>query len=108
LERRKRRWIVKKSEKLNLCVAWYKPEQWPRLLEISADSDKLEETYGEWLIIAEKALKDFAALGVFPEKMVVDVEDLLVWCRAEGVPVNGPSRSQYAALMLEERVKGKK
>ena len=97
---------MKKSKKMNLAVAWYKPEQWRKLREISADSGRLEETYGEWQIHAEKAMKDFAARGVFPEKVVVDVEALLTWCNERGLPVNGESRSQYAAWLLQEKDAG--
>lgn len=30
-------------------IAWYRPEQWPRLREVSADIEGLEETHAEWL-----------------------------------------------------------
>ncbi len=29
-------------------IAWYRPEQWARLLEISEDRDDLETTWEEW------------------------------------------------------------
>jgi hypothetical protein len=32
-----------------LGVAWYRPEECSRLLEIAADRDGLEDTYEEWL-----------------------------------------------------------
>jgi hypothetical protein len=103
----KKREKTKSSKKLNLVVAWYKPEQWIRLRKISADASQLEETYGEWQIQAEKTLKDFAARGVFPEKVVVDVEDLLAWCKERELPVKGESRSHYAAWLLKEKDKEK-
>ena len=87
---------------MRLAIAWYKPEQWRRHHEVAADPDRLEKTFGEWQIIAEKAMKDFAARGVFPVKVVVDVEELLAWCNEKGLPVNGESRSQYAAWLLRE------
>ena len=48
---------------LKAAVAWYKPEQWSRLREISVDRDQLEETYGEWQLLAEQFLNNFAARG---------------------------------------------
>jgi len=98
----------KESVKINLAVAWYKPEQWEMLCEISEDSDQLEETYGEWLAHAEKTLKNIIAQGVFPEKILLDVEELQAWCKERGLPINGESRSHYAAWLLQERDKGKK
>ena len=99
---------MRQSKQMNLAVAWYKPGQWRRLKEISADRDRLEATYGDWQIMAEKAMKDFAAQGVFPEKVVVDTEDLLIWCNERELPVNGESRSFYASWLLKEKDKGKK
>lgn len=88
--------------RLNLAVAWYKPEQWPRLLEISADADELEKTHAQWLANAEKALKGYAAHEVALQKVEVDTEKLLAWCNERGEPVNGESRSHYAAWLLQE------
>lgn len=99
---------MNQSKVMRLSIAWYKPEQWQRLLEVSVDSDRLEKTFGEWQIFAEKAMEDFAARGSFPIKVVVDVEELLAWCNENGLPVNGESRSQYTARLLREMNEGKK
>ena len=103
---------MKKSKKsrqarqVKFSIAWYKPEQWSRLLDISADRDDLEQTYGEWQLQAEKALADLAKRGGYPEKVVVDTEELLAWCNERGLPVNGESRSRYAAWLLKEKDQG--
>lgn len=99
----KRRRSKKEPVVLNLAVAWYKPGQWLRLKEVSEDADQLEESYGEWQINAEKALKDFAAQGARAQKVEIDINELLAWCREKNLPVNGASRSQYAAFLLRER-----
>jgi hypothetical protein len=41
--------------------------------------------------------------GVHAEKIDVDVEELLAWCRAEGLEVNGKARARYAAEALHQR-----
>jgi hypothetical protein len=78
-KRRAKKREKKKQVAINLAVAWYKPTQWLRLKEISEDGDQLEETYGEWQINAEEALKDFAAQGISLAKVEVDVDELLAW-----------------------------
>lgn len=98
---------TKKPATVKAAVAWYKPDQWQRLREISEDRDELEETYVKWQIIAEKALKDFAARGLPVTKITVDTEDLLLWCNESGQKVNGKSRSQYAFWLLREKDKRK-
>jgi hypothetical protein len=93
---------------MRTAVAWYKLNQWPRLREISEDRDRLEETYGDWQLYAEQALKDFVAKGGYPEKVTVDTEELLFWCKERGLKVDGDSRSQYAAWLLMEKDKRKR
>lgn len=88
---------------LKAAVAWYKPNQWSRLREISEDRNQLEETYREWQDYAEQALKDFAARGGLLEKVTVDTEELLAWCKERGLKVNAKSRSLYASWLLQEK-----
>ena len=83
-------------------VAWYRKEQWGDLLGVSEDRDKLEATYGEWLIEANLALRRMRQSGMDIRKVDVDVEELVRWCREQGRPVNAASRAYYVA----ERVKG--
>lgn len=96
---------ARKSDDTYFGVAWYYPEQWARLREISVDADQLEATFEEWQVIAEQAMESFADHFVFPARVLVDVEELLVWCRERNQPVNGEARSQYVAWLLQERDK---
>jgi hypothetical protein len=102
---------IKKSRQsppVKFSVAWYKPEQWSRLLAISADRENLERTYNDWLRQAEKTLADLAERGGYPEKVQVDTEELLAWANERSLPVNGESRSQYASWLLMEIDQGRR
>jgi len=81
-------------------VAWYRPEQWQRLREVSIDKDVLEETHAEWVQNAEKALQEMRRLGMDPVKVDVDVEELLQWCESQHIAVSGEARSTYVATQL--------
>lgn len=83
--------------------AWYRAEQWERLREISVDRDGLGESYEEWVANAEESLRQMRQVGIWAEKMEVDVEELLAWCRAQGREVDGAARAAYAAEMLRQR-----
>ena len=53
---------IKKSakhteQKQAIGDAWYRREQWNRLLEVSIDRDELEDNYDDWLRTAEETLK---------------------------------------------------
>lgn len=84
-------------------VAWYRPEQWARLREVSEDVENLEETYDAWLQTAERLIRD----GIPPEEVVeridIDVEEVLAWCNTHGLPMNASSRSKF----VSERVRQK-
>ena len=83
-------------------VAWYRAEQWPRLLEVSVDRSELERTYDEWQAIATKGLADLARAGVWARKVDVDVDELVEWCRSEGRAVDGAARAAFAVLKLRQ------
>ena len=84
-------------------MAWYRPEQWTRLLEISDDREELEPSHDEWLQSASKTMHQLRGQGLRVEKVQVDVEDLLGWCNGQGRPVDGASRAAFVAELLRQR-----
>ena len=96
---------LKENEVRNptLGIAWYAPEQWPRLLEVSIDAHHLEKTHGEWLAFAEKQFAELTQKGVPVRKIPVDVVDMAAWCREMGREVDGPGRAAYVVWRLEWR-----
>jgi hypothetical protein len=94
---------MKPSGQLKLGIAWFRLEQWSRLLEISEDREDLEETFAEWESLAEEKLRDLRAQGLDAEKVTIDLEELLAWCKSRGLSVDGRTRSQYVAELLRKR-----
>jgi len=84
-------------------IAWYRPEQWSRLLEISADREDLENTFAEWEQLATEKLRSLRAEGLQVKKIIVDVEKLLAWCLSRGLSVDSTARSQYVSEVLRKR-----
>ena len=84
-------------------VAWYRPEQWQRLREVSEDVDNLDETYDAWLQTAERTIRDGIPADVVVEKIDIDVEEVLAWCNVLGLPMNAASRARF----VSERVRQK-
>ncbi|ACN13843.1 hypothetical protein HRM2_07290 [Desulforapulum autotrophicum HRM2] len=83
-------------------LAWYRKSQWDKLLEVSEDSDKLEETFEEWLQGAEEFVKNFDTPGVVIKKIDIDVKELIIWCASKNISVNSASRSLYTAQKVKE------
>jgi len=67
---------------IKVGVAWYTREQWDRLREVSADPGSLADTYEDWVRFAKKSLKQLEEEGIHPEKIEMDVDELVKWCRA--------------------------
>ena len=83
-------------------IAWYRREQWSRLREVSADRDRLEDSYDNWLEIAQKAILDTTHTALSPRRVDIDVEDLVAWCRAAGRPVDAAARAEYTVTKLKQ------
>jgi len=97
---KRRRKRIRHDWSTRLSVGWYKPEDWDRLRDISEDRDELEDTFEEWESYALKALQEIESTGQILEKVMIDPEQLLRWCNSKGVAVNGSSRAEFAAWLM--------
>jgi hypothetical protein len=90
------------QKRMVVCFAWYRPEQWQRVRDISPDADALENSYEEWLGLAEAKLAELRSSGVDVKKVDIDSEQLILWCNERGIEVNASARSRYAAEKQSE------
>ena len=84
-------------------VAWYRRQQWDRLLEISSDRDELENTYDEWKAMADENFSILVQKGYVLRKIEIDVEELLRWCKLQNRPVDGDARVEFTLVKLREQ-----
>lgn len=84
-------------------LAWWQPEQWDRLKEISENRDELDDTYEDWRKNAAKAIREIESTGIVVKKVRIDLEDFLAWCHENEIPLSAEARSKYAAYVLERR-----
>ena len=96
----------KNDSRMVTGVAWYRPEQWERLREVSEDVENLEETYQEWLQTAERMIRDGIPANVRVEKVDIDVEEVLAWCNAQGLAMNAEARSRFVSERLRQKYEG--
>ncbi len=83
-------------------VAWYRPEQWEIMRNVAVDGDKLEDTYAEWLMDAERVVKQLQQGGLRVIKVDIEVADLMLWCESQQIPLDGKARSNYAAFKVQQ------
>ena len=86
-------------------VAWYRPEQWETLRNVSVDRDTLEETHAEWLIEAKRVVKQLQQQGLHVIKVDVEVSDLMLWCESQKIPLDAEARTKYTAFKVKQLAK---
>ena len=84
-------------------VAWFDRKQWKRLTEAVEDRNQLDDTYEQWHEAALDAVRLIECQGQKAEKVHVEVESLVSWCKERGLPVNGESRAQYVTQIMRRR-----
>ena len=100
-----RRSREKSKQRVALGVAWYLPSQWARLREVSIDREQLEDTYEEWLAIACTKVKELEDAGMVIERVELDVEQWLNWCKEKGLPFDSASRANFVSERVYQRAK---
>jgi len=91
------------GQEVRLGVAWYECDQSARVREVAADPNVLEETYEEWVTIAERAIRTLRAAGESVARVFVNAEELVEWCKEQKRPVDRQARAEFASWRLYER-----
>jgi len=85
------------SPAMPVGVGWYTEDEWAKVKAAAVDADRLEETYAEWLQMAEHALAELRATGIAAEKSYVKASELLAWCLAYNKPNDSASRAAFVS-----------
>jgi hypothetical protein len=84
-------------------IAWYAPDQWARLLEMSEDRDQLHETHAEWLAEAEQLVSQLASQGVVVRRVPVDLDTMSAWCHEQSLRFDSAGRAKFVTWWLNTR-----
>jgi hypothetical protein len=87
----------------NVAIGWYDAVQWARLKQVAIDANDLDDSYEAWKRNAENVERKLRREGTQTQRVQIDVEALVSWCQFQERPVNGKSRSQYAAHLAARR-----
>jgi hypothetical protein len=82
---------------------WFTREQWQRLIEVVEDRNELDDTYEQWEKSAVAAMQMIERQGHKVERVYIEVEALVSWCKRKGLTVNGKSRAEYVTQLMGER-----
>jgi hypothetical protein len=76
-------------------IGWYSREDYPRILEIMKDADKLPRTYDEFLKRYKTAETMAKSQDNIVVRAVIKPEEFLAWCGIRGLNVDAQARMQF-------------
>ena len=91
------------TDSMVVAFCWYQPDEWEKLKQTAADTEKLDDTYKEWKKNANDMIRFVRAAGRSVQKINIKTEALNAWCKAEGRENNSAARSHYASAMAKQR-----
>ena len=76
-------------------LGWYERDDYPRILQVMADAEKLPRTFDEWQKLAERTERETQAKGVRVVRAVIKSDDFVAWCRERGLKVDAQARMRF-------------
>jgi hypothetical protein len=84
-------------------VYWINEGDYPALLRIFDDGNKMPRTWKEWLRIAEEMERGLAAYGHVVLRVRIDPETFSDWCTTQGAKSSSEGRKKFIAAAVYER-----
>jgi hypothetical protein len=82
---------------------WVKEEDYPALLKIFDDGNKMPRTWKEWLKIAEEMERGLKAYGHAVMRVHIDPSTFPDWCAAHGTSTGREGRKKFVAAAVTDR-----
>jgi hypothetical protein len=82
---------------------WIKEEDYPALLELFADGNKMPRTWSQWLKMAEEMERGLKAYGHVVMRVYIDPSTFADWCAAHGTSPGREARKRFVAAAVIER-----
>ncbi len=97
-------WLRPKTQRqVVVGVTWYTEDEWHLVKGAADDPERFEQTYADWLAMAEESSKSMLAAGIVARPITIVASELLAWCLAHGKPNNATSRAEYVSHVQAER-----
>lgn len=85
-------------------MAWYREEDYPRILKIMDDAHTLPTTYNKWHQLAEKRESQVKREGHFTVRAIIKPDEFLAWCKATGNKVDSSGRMAFANKVAKDSI----
>jgi hypothetical protein len=84
-------------------VYWIKEEDYPALLKLFDDGEKMPRTWKEWLKIAEEMEAGLKAYGHVVMRVHIIPDTFADWCAAHGTNLGNEGRKRFVNAAVTER-----
>jgi hypothetical protein len=75
---------------------WLRRDQWACFCSVYADPSELPASYDDWLRDAQGGLVAFTQAGYDVQRVDVDLEQLMCWCRRRRLRLDAKALMQFA------------
>jgi hypothetical protein len=98
-------WLRPKAPQraVQVGVTWYTEDQWHLVKAAATDPERFEDTYADWVAMAEEATKDMLGVGIVTERVPIMASDLLAWCLAHGKQNDASARAEFVSQLQSQR-----
>lgn len=80
---------------IGIKLAYYRKKDWKRFIKIIADRESMHDTWHDWHKDFEKTKRDFTNQGFEVVDIIVELDELMEYCRLRGIKNDGKARSQF-------------
>jgi len=94
------------EQEIEIAFCWFDREQWEQLALV--DPEGVDNSYEEWKKGANKAISNFILNGQKLRKISIKTTELVKWCQEKDQAPNSSARSEYAAIVAQQRNDRKK
>lgn len=78
-------------------VTWYAEDQWQLVKASATDPERFEDTYADWVAMAEDSIRRMRAAGIAAERVPIIASELLAWCLAHGKVNDASARAKFVS-----------
>jgi len=80
---------------MEVKLAYYRKKDWKRYIKIVDDPENMHDTWFDWHKDYEKMKQELTSKGFVIIDIVVDLDELLEFCKFEGIRLDGKARAEF-------------
>ncbi len=82
---------------MELKLAYYRKGDWDKFMKSIVDRESMHDTWEEWNKAFNKLKNNLKDQGFVVHQVTIDIDDLIKFCKEQGLKNDGKTRSKYVA-----------